>query len=505
MKYLELRRLGDILALHDGVNLPDNRVTSVHAAHSFDEIGKAHNGAIVVLDSTLSLELQSFQFDMALATVGSQPSAVVSTEAGAPEPTATAIRIAQNKNIALGVLSPRHDAVSLALRVRDLTRGGYEAEVSALEQTCALTDVCDSLDQIPGLLASISVEIMASLDIRDARVTEHDITVRVQGIVRSYLSFGDLMPSPTMKAAAAYAARKIETLLQTDYETREVPETTRSELLNEILLSEAATSANAAGRLRLADFPIDGSHYAIRVDCHDPLPRPTSVQATYRYQQRIAETMLESVRATGGHWTKAGTANSILLISSRATPHREPFASRATEPAAEAIDNAVSAIPELRLHVGVGTPHLGIAGIRSSVNEATTAVRTARDRNVVNKPLQFDRLGLSRALVRWAEIDGVRPVMDEILAPLLDQTPRRAQEALTTLRAYLDAGRNVSLAAATLHIHRNTVRYRMEQISAVLTVDLNDPDERLLLELSCRLASADVPYPSPTQSGAASH
>ena len=63
-----------------------------------------------------------------------------------------------------------------------------------------------------------------------------------------------------------------------------------------------------------------------------------------------------------------------------------------------------------------------------------------------------------------------------------------------TLRAYLDCFGDVAAAAQRLHVHPNTVRYRVRRIEKLLGTSLADPDVRLLLSLSLR-ATSDPPKP----------
>jgi DNA-binding PucR family transcriptional regulator len=58
-----------------------------------------------------------------------------------------------------------------------------------------------------------------------------------------------------------------------------------------------------------------------------------------------------------------------------------------------------------------------------------------------------------------------------------------------TLRAYLDSFGDVAAAAQWLHVHPNTVRYRVRRIEEHLGSTLADPDARLLLSLSLRATS----------------
>jgi DNA-binding PucR family transcriptional regulator len=58
-----------------------------------------------------------------------------------------------------------------------------------------------------------------------------------------------------------------------------------------------------------------------------------------------------------------------------------------------------------------------------------------------------------------------------------------------TLRAYLDSFGDVAAAAQWLHVHPNTVRYRVRAIEKLLATSLADPDVRLLFSLGLRALS----------------
>jgi hypothetical protein len=57
-----------------------------------------------------------------------------------------------------------------------------------------------------------------------------------------------------------------------------------------------------------------------------------------------------------------------------------------------------------------------------------------------------------------------------------------------TLRAWFDACGDVKLAAARLHVHANTFRYRLTRAGALFGLNLDEPDQRLLVHLQLRLA-----------------
>lgn len=477
--------------VHNSIKPAAPAMRQVHEARQFHDFEDIKAGTIVVLDPALSSRIRDYRFDIALTSTP-HPTAVLTHPGQWTEPSMTSQRIAENNQIALGELRPGQTAVSLAVTIHDRVTMKIGGRVRSLQQVHHAIESCMDVNSIDGLLETCSRHLQVTLSMLEKPTTEQATPIRVQGIARSFIEFDGPETNDVVRPAVAYIARHIEKLLQAEYDVHELPDVTRSELLNDILLSDPATSAESTGRLRNADFPIDGSHYAIRIDCHDPLPNQPSAQIVSRCQQRISEVILDHLRGLSGVWNRAGTSNSILLVSSLRRAHGELITDRPTKAVADAMSQLNTVYPGIRLYVGAGTPHLGAAGLRTSVSEATTAVRLAKARDQANELQHFDRLGLGRALVRWAEVDGVRPVVDEIMAPILNQTPRQAREALSTLRAYLNSGQSVARTAETLHLHRNTVRYRLERIATLLPIDMDNPDERLLLDLSCRIVDAEL-------------
>ncbi|MGO4856561.1 PucR family transcriptional regulator [Arthrobacter sp. 2MCAF14] len=61
---------------------------------------------------------------------------------------------------------------------------------------------------------------------------------------------------------------------------------------------------------------------------------------------------------------------------------------------------------------------------------------------------------------------------------------------LDTLRAYMASNGNISAMAARLHVHNNTVRYRISRLAKDFALDLDDPQKRLWLWL--RLTTMDL-------------
>jgi len=79
------------------------------------------------------------------------------------------------------------------------------------------------------------------------------------------------------------------------------------------------------------------------------------------------------------------------------------------------------------------------------------------------------------------------------LAPLAGLTPAAAARLQQTLLAWLRGQGNVALVAEELHVHPQTVRYRLARLRERFGAELDDPDARFELELALRAQAPGRP------------
>jgi DNA-binding PucR family transcriptional regulator len=73
------------------------------------------------------------------------------------------------------------------------------------------------------------------------------------------------------------------------------------------------------------------------------------------------------------------------------------------------------------------------------------------------------------------------------VARLLAHDRENDTDFVATLRAWLDHMGDVSAAAEALHVHTNTLRYRVRRLAEIGGMDLTDPEERLSAQLQLRI------------------
>ena len=84
-------------------------------------------------------------------------------------------------------------------------------------------------------------------------------------------------------------------------------------------------------------------------------------------------------------------------------------------------------------------------------------------------------------------------IVNRRLAPLAGMTPTAVARAEETLRAWLDAHGDVTRAAEALHVHAQTVRYRLAGLREAFGDALDDPAARLEVALALRARRLAAP------------
>jgi len=79
-----------------------------------------------------------------------------------------------------------------------------------------------------------------------------------------------------------------------------------------------------------------------------------------------------------------------------------------------------------------------------------------------------------------------RRVID-ILTPLITEAEGNRSELFETLKVYSECNGNLSEAARILHIHRNSLAYRLHKIEQLTGRNLDDPEDRFMLAIAVHL------------------
>lgn len=139
---------------------------------------------------------------------------------------------------------------------------------------------------------------------------------------------------------------------------------------------------------------------------------------------------------------------------------------------------------EGKIAAGLSQIHRGITGLRRCDWESRLAVRVA---GKYGGFCRFDELGVLRLLYAEDTQSEIKHFVQDTLQSLITRDDPYHADLLRTLEAYFALQGNQRSMAKALFVHYNTIFYRLRAIEELCDVDLNDPDDRLQLELALYL------------------
>ena len=152
-----------------------------------------------------------------------------------------------------------------------------------------------------------------------------------------------------------------------------------------------------------------------------------------------------------------------------------------------AIQHFIADRDGLRVYVGIGRPYAGVLGLRRSLAEAQEAATIAQAGGLRTAVQHIDELGVQRILVGWYTSEEFGDFARTLLRPVTEID--RDEDLMRTLEVYLDNESSPTATADVMGLHRNTVIKRVQRIRQAIAVDFDDPDQRLAVQLACRVVN----------------
>ncbi len=158
--------------------------------------------------------------------------------------------------------------------------------------------------------------------------------------------------------------------------------------------------------------------------------------------------------------------------------------------------NLRAAFGKLSWGMAIGEP--GVDGFHQAYQNARTALDVGIRRHGPGGVHEYERISHERLLIRFLEDAIVRSAVQATLGSLVEYDRQHEADMINTLAAYLQNRTNVSVTARRLHLHRQSLLYRLKKIEMLTGRSLDDADDLFLLELCVRLLGLRVAEFRPT-------
>jgi purine catabolism regulator len=176
----------------------------------------------------------------------------------------------------------------------------------------------------------------------------------------------------------------------------------------------------------------------------------------------------------------------IVALYPLENPSQTNRVSRVVE---EARAQLASRTPSGLVAAGISRPATGLTALRDAYREAKDAVSIAHELGDPGQTTFYGDLKLYQLLLALKErnLEHLRRFFQETVSALVEHDERKQGDLVRTLEGFFAANGNLAKAASDLDVHRNTLVYRLERISELTGLDLEDPDNRLILHLALKV------------------
>lgn len=136
---------------------------------------------------------------------------------------------------------------------------------------------------------------------------------------------------------------------------------------------------------------------------------------------------------------------------------------------------------------GIGRIAAEVRAIPQSFREAQRALEIGRRLFGEGKIHSFAHLGVYRLLFYLDGQSELTNFHHEMLGPLLSSDTHNDGTWIETLEGFFRCNGNLSETARTMHMHRNTLLYRLSRIEEIIGHSLEDPELRLSLQIALKI------------------
>lgn len=146
-----------------------------------------------------------------------------------------------------------------------------------------------------------------------------------------------------------------------------------------------------------------------------------------------------------------------------------------------------SLVARARMTVGIGGRCTAPTDLAQSYLQAQRAISIGRRLGRDGELIDFDDLGIYRLLFQVPDNRELLAFASQVLGPLIAYDKTHRAGLVRTLSVYLTHNGSLHAAAERLHIHPNTVNYRLNRITQISSLCLTDHEDRLAAEVAVKI------------------
>lgn len=176
----------------------------------------------------------------------------------------------------------------------------------------------------------------------------------------------------------------------------------------------------------------------------------------------------------------------IVLYGTNPTKNNQQIKKEIKNFADNIIINIAKEISEISIAIGIGRFSKEPKNLWKSYSEATRCIYNKTDSHK-SSSIHFDDLGIYRIFHIEEMEDELNQFYKDTLEPLVKYDKEKGSELVKTLQMFFQCGGNLKKVSEEMFTHYNTIVYRMQRIKDITGMNLENPNERLNLQVAFKI------------------
>ncbi|HEX2914738.1 MAG TPA: helix-turn-helix domain-containing protein [Chloroflexia bacterium] len=146
--------------------------------------------------------------------------------------------------------------------------------------------------------------------------------------------------------------------------------------------------------------------------------------------------------------------------------------------------------PQVSFSIGISQPGANINQFKARYQEVQLALQMMGGATTPGKIVDCSQLGSALLLLKIQDNDTLFRFVEEVLGQIIRYDHKHRSNLLETLQTYSKYNRDLHQTAKNMHIHFNTLSYRLDRVEKLTGRKLNQTDDWLDIQLALRLYQA---------------
>jgi sugar diacid utilization regulator len=263
----------------------------------------------------------------------------------------------------------------------------------------------------------------------------------------------------------------------------------RDDLVEGLLLGRGREAGDAARWAAHLGYDPSAEHHVVAIAFELPPARASDAEAL---RQRIRESIEHFMTTRAPDAIVSAREAEVVVVTQgpRDAGGPKSAAPDAKKLASACLQRLAELFPGAKVVIGIGGACRDADEIARSYDQAHRTTQTLWRLGRSGAVSAFEDLGIHRLLLQVPDLGELRAFAHEVLGRLSEHEHEHKSEYLATLACYFRENNSPQRASRLLHVHPNTVAYRIKRIEEITGLKLDNYRDRLIAQVALEILTA---------------